>query len=152
MKIQALIISLLFAANVQSYGQLTGQINYEVVRKVDPANMRITINGEQVKPGDPNFPTDVPDTRTFGQKALYTQTFVREKRNEQEGMLRRSVAGGGMGGAPQTTNLGRPFEEQVFVDLVNQKTITLVTVGKDKGRQNLQKREPDPAHIWLAAD
>ncbi|MCE6991002.1 hypothetical protein [Dyadobacter sp. CY323] len=141
MKIQAIIVSLLLVAIVESYGQSSGQINYEVVRKVDPAGIRIMINGEQVKPGDPNFPADIPDTRTFGQKVLFTPNFVRENRDEQNAVVRRTVADGNSA-APQNTNMGRPFEEQVFVDVVGQKVISLLTVGKDKDAKTYKSESP----------
>ena len=105
----------------------SGQITYEVVRKVDPSSMRIMINGEQVRPGDPNFPSDIPDTRTFGQKVLVAGKYAKESRDEQNAIIRRIG-----GGAPQPIKADRPFDEQVFVDLGEQKTVTLLTVGKDK--------------------
>jgi GLPGLI family protein len=136
----ALFISLLMAAMRPTFGQSSGQISYEVVRKVDPSTMRIVINGEQVKPGDPNFPGDIPDTRTFGQKVLYTDIYAKENRDEQNAVVRTFVGGGG--GAPQTTSMGRPFNETVFVDLTNQKTVTLLTVGKDKEARTYRAETP----------
>ncbi|GAB3545940.1 GLPGLI family protein [Spirosoma fluminis] len=129
-RILVLLLSLLAAATRPALAQTSGQINYEVVRKIDPSSMRIVINGEQVKPGDPNFPTDIPDTRTFGQKVIFTKQYAKESRDEQNAVVRTFVGGPGGGSAPQVTNMGRPYEEDVFVDLANQKTITLLTVGK----------------------
>jgi GLPGLI family protein len=133
----ALILSLGFlsstnrVAKAQTSGQTwSGQITYEVVRKVDPSSMRIMINGEQVKPGDPNFPTDIPDTRTFGQKVLVAGNYAKENRDERNGAVRTMIGPGGS--STETTNLGRPFDEQVFVDLGAQKVVTLLTVGKEK--------------------
>jgi hypothetical protein len=72
------IIMLLFAAAPDILAQASGQISYEVVRKIDQSRLRFMVNGEEVKQGDPNFPTDVPDTRTIGQKVLFAGNFVRE--------------------------------------------------------------------------
>ncbi|MBD2700577.1 GLPGLI family protein [Spirosoma sp. BT702] len=116
----------------------SGQISYEGVRKVDPSQMRIVINGEQVKPGDPNFPTDIPDTRSFGQKTLINGTFAKESRDDQATVVRVR----GDGGVPQTRNLPRPFTEQIFVDLQGQKKVTLLTVGKDAEAKTYQAEVP----------
>ncbi|GAB3992883.1 hypothetical protein GCM10028807_26750 [Spirosoma daeguense] len=116
----------------------SGQITYEGVRKVDPSQMRIVINGEQVKPGDPNFPTDIPDTRMFGQKVLINGTYAKESRDEQAAVVRVR----GDGGPAQTRNFPRPFSEQVFVDLKDQKKVTLLTVGKDADAKTYQADAP----------
>jgi GLPGLI family protein len=145
MKTYIVLVPLLALFTATAYpllAQSTGEISYEVVRKIDPSGMRIMINGEQIKPGDPNFPADIPDTRTYGQKALFSGQYVKENRDEQNAGVRIMVSGTGAGGAPQTTNLGRPFEEQVFVDLTNQKRITLLTVGKEKEAKTYRADTP----------
>ncbi|GAB4040784.1 hypothetical protein [Spirosoma gilvum] len=115
-----------------------GQISYEGVRKVDPSQMRIVINGEQVKPGDPNFPTDIPDTRMFGLKTQIASHYAKEVRDEQNAVIR--VRDGG--GPPQTRNIPRPFTEQVFVDLSGMKKVTLLSVGKDADAKSYQAEAP----------
>ncbi|WP_338869626.1 GLPGLI family protein [Spirosoma sp. SC4-14] len=120
-------------AQTSSAATWSGQIAYEVVRKIDPNSMRIVINGEQVKPGDPNFPSDIPDTRTFGQKTLIAGTFAKVNREGENTAVRTMVTLGAAGPGPtQTSTAGRPFEEQVYVDLAAQKSITVLTIGKDK--------------------
>ncbi|MCF0051741.1 GLPGLI family protein [Dyadobacter sp. LJ53] len=131
---------LLLTGTFSAFAQSSGHISYEVVRKTDPSGMRIMINGEQVKPGDPNFPADVPDTRTFGQKVTFSGNFAKESRDEQNAVVRTFVQGGG--GPPRTTNMGRPFEEQTFLDFVNLKTITQLTVGKAKEAKTYQAETP----------
>ena len=116
----------------------SGQITYEGVRKLDPNNMRININGEDIKPGDPRFPTDIPDTRMFGQKVLIIGKYAKESRDEQSAVIR--VRDGG--GPPETRNIPRPFNEQVFVDLSGQKKVTILTVGKDKDAKMYQAEAP----------
>lgn len=149
----SLLLTLLVAAVRPCLAQTSGQINYEVVRKVNPADMRIVIDGQQVKPGDPNFPTDIPDSRTFGQKVLFTDKYAKESRDGQNAVVRTIVEDGVSGGAPRTTNVGRPFEEQVFVDLANRKTITLLTVGKDKETQTYRAETPvEPVSGWQLTD
>ncbi|SDF76849.1 GLPGLI family protein [Dyadobacter soli] len=132
------MIALLFAA-APIFAQTSGQINYEVVRKIDQSRLRFMVNGEEVKQGDPNFPTDVPDTRTIGQKVLFAGNFVRESRDEENMMLRVRQEPGGI---PQTTNAGRPFEEYVVIDIASQKVLTFVTVSKDKETRTYKTEAP----------
>lgn len=154
MKLQTILaVSLQFAVVSPAFAQQSGQITYEVVRKIDPSGMRIMINGEQVKPGDPNFPADIPDTRTFGQKILFTGNFVKENRDDQNTMIRTMVQDPGMGRAPQTSEMGKPFEEQVFVDLSASKLITLLTVGKGEQAQIYKSELPlKRAEGWQLTD
>lgn len=133
------IIMLLFTAAPNILAQASGQISYEVVRKIDQSRLRFMVNGEEVKQGDPNFPTDVPDTRTIGQKVLFAGNFVRENRDEENMMMRVTQEPGGI---PQTTNAGRPFEEYVVTDIAAQKTLTFVTVGKDKETHTYKSEAP----------
>jgi GLPGLI family protein len=128
-----LFLFLLLGIGQHSYSQKSGQISYEVVRKVDPSGMRIMINGEQLKPGDPNFPSDIPDTRTFGQKVSFSGDYAKESRDEENMVVRTVMQGPGTGGgAPQRTKMGRPFEEKSYVDIKRGMVLTFVTVGKDK--------------------
>ncbi|GAB4007873.1 hypothetical protein GCM10028808_12610 [Spirosoma migulaei] len=139
-----ILLSLLLAAARPMLAQTSGHINYEVVRKVDLSATRIVINGEQIKPGDPNFPTDIPDTRTFGQKVTFDDKYAKESRDAQTISIRmdsRPGPGGG-GGLPRNTNFSPPFEEKIFVDLANQKTVTLLTIGKDKDAKLYRAETP----------
>ncbi|CCH52556.1 hypothetical protein BN8_01567 [Fibrisoma limi BUZ 3] len=131
-----------FSRPLLAQAPTSGQITYEGVRKIDPSGMRIMINGEEVKPGDANFPADIPDTRTFSQKLIFAGNFAKEDRGEQNAVIRTIVDGPGGGGAPRRTNMGRPFDEQTFVDLTGQKTITLLTVGKEKEAKTYRAEAP----------
>lgn len=138
-----------------AFGQTSGQIAYEAARKIDPSALRIVINGEVVKPGDPNFPTDIPDTRTFGQKVSFTDKYAKETLEGGGGMMVRQVVGGGGAGpgVPRTTQLGRPFEESNYVDLVLQQTVTYLTVGKDKEAKTYRAQIPiKRAEGWQLTD
>lgn len=148
-----LFILLLLIAALKAHPQSAGRITYEVVRKIDPSGMRIVINGEQVKPGDPNFPSDIPDTRTFGQKVFFAGNYAREDRDEQNMMVRRVMDGPGTGGAPQSTNLGRPFDEQTIIDFQAQKILTFLTVGKEKDAVTYKTEVPiEPVSDWQITD
>ncbi|MCF0071190.1 GLPGLI family protein [Dyadobacter sp. CY261] len=146
MKKLLLIITLLFAANSDILAQASGQINYEVVRKIDQSRLRFMVNGEEVKQGDPNFPTDVPDTRTIGQKVLFAGNFVRENRDEENMMKRVMMEPGGV---PQMSNAGRPFEEYLVTDIAAQKILTFVTVGTEKEARTYKSEAPiEPIGGW----
>ncbi len=140
------IIALLFAAAPDLLAQASGQISYEVVRKIDQSRLRFMVNGEEVKQGDPNFPTDVPDTRTIGQKVTFAGNFVRENRDEENMMKRVVMEAGGM---ERVTNAGRPFEEYTVTDIAGQKILTFVTVGSDKETHTYKTEAPiEPTPGW----
>jgi GLPGLI family protein len=147
LSLTTLILALLFANSLPIFAQISadqwsGQISYEVVRKVDPTSIRIMINGEQVKPGDPNFPGDIPDTRTFGQKTVIAGSNAKVSREGENQVIRTFVSVGGGSNAGPQTNVGRPFDEQIFIDLANQKVITLLSVGKDKEAKSYRAEAP----------
>ncbi len=147
----ALMLLLSAAIICPAQAQSSGQISYEVIRKVDLNNMRIMIDGQQVKPGDPNFPTDVPDTRTYGQQLSFAGDYAREEREDQGAVVRTVMTMGG--GAPQTTNMGRPFDEKQYVDLANQKTVTLLTIGKEQDAKTYRAETPiQRAGGWQLTD
>ena len=136
-----LFTALLFMALQGAQAQTSGQINYEIVHKIDASKLKFMVNGEEVRQGDPGFPTDIPDTRTVGQKVTFAGNFVRENRDEQN-MMKRVTMEPGTGGVPQMTNAGRPFEESQITDIANQKILTLVTVGKDKDAHTYKTEAP----------
>ena len=114
---------------------MTGRLSYEAIVKVDLSQMKININGQELKPGDPNFPADIPDTRTFEIKTTFAGNNAKEEREGGGGaMVRVSMGGPGGGGPdrmPQTTRIEPPFSEKTYLDLAGQKIITVLTVGKD---------------------
>ncbi len=138
MKIKFLLAALWLAAG-QAYAQFSGQISYEIIRKIDPSSLRMLINGEPVKPGDPNFPTDIPDSRTYGQKSLFSGNYVKEVLDNQNTIVQRVSRDGG---PPRTANLGRPFNEYKCVDLAGQKSITFLTIGEGTEAKTYQSESP----------
>ncbi|MEO6287348.1 MAG: GLPGLI family protein [Dyadobacter sp.] len=145
-----------FMAALPARSQSSGQVTYEVTRKLEihPGGLKFIINGEVVKPGDANFPTDIPDTRTYGQKVLFAGNFAKENRDEQN-MVRRTLAHDPLlgGGAPQTKNMGRPFEEQTYVDLAARKVVTMLTIGKEKEAKMYRSEKPfQPVTGWQITD
>lgn len=79
----------------------SGQIFYEGVHKIDPASIRIKDdNGELLKPGDPNWPKDLPDSRMSEQKVLVNGAYAKVTGNNYQVM--------------PTVGNRRPFTEQFF--------------------------------------
>ncbi|MBC7893097.1 MAG: GLPGLI family protein, partial [Sphingobacteriaceae bacterium] len=125
---------------------VSGRIVYEAMQKIDPSQMRIVINGQEVRPGGPDAPPDLPDTRSFEMTLRFANGHAKE---EREGgganMVMRRMQGPGPGGSdgpgpggppPTTRNLGRPFEESTFLDLAGRKYVEVVSIPKD-----LEKKE-----------
>ena len=82
----------------------SGRIKYEVMQRVDLSQVRMVINGQEVRPGTalPGGGTvpDVPETRSYGQELIFAGNYAREKRDENGGMMnieRRVDGPGGPG-------------------------------------------------------
>ena len=121
--------------------QTSGSIYYEVTKRIDPNAIRVVINGEVVKPGSPNFPTDIPETRTTGMTLAFAGNYAKETR---ESGAQRTVATGFNGGVgvPQTTVLKAPFEEVTYVDLPGRAVATVLTVSKDNATTAYRSNAP----------
>jgi hypothetical protein len=114
------------------HAQTAGRISYEASRRIDPSQLRIVVNGQEVRPGSPDFPADIPDVRSFGQTLSFAGGYAKEA--QEGGSFSVRVDQGGPGGgsrAPQTTNLGRPFEEATYLNLKDRSAATVLTVKKD---------------------
>ncbi|KUG08537.1 GLPGLI family protein [Solirubrum puertoriconensis] len=112
-------------ANAQT---TSGRIMYEGTRRIDPNSMRVVINGQEIKPGSPDFPSDIPDVRSFAMTLSFANGYAKEER-EGGAVMRTMVSSSGA--APQVTNIGRPFEEAVYLNLNERATSTVLTLKKD---------------------
>lgn len=128
----------------------SGEIRYEVTRRIDFSQMRVNINGQEMRPGAtlPNGQTlDLPQTTEYGQSLLFAGNLAFEKRDMPAGMM-RTVRMGGPEGRPDgpppaggdRTPDGRPMRErrfnppvenQVYIDLSAQTIITVLGIKKD---------------------
>ncbi|AKD57012.1 hypothetical protein [Spirosoma radiotolerans] len=107
----------------------SGQITYEGIHKIDPASLRFKdSNGELMKPGDPNWPKDIPDNRMSEQKVLINGAYAKVTGNNYQVM--------------PTVGGRRPFTEQFFVDLKALKKVTILTVGNDADAKTYQAEAP----------
>ena len=148
MKLNNLIATLWMDAG-QAYAKLSGHNSYEVFLKIEPSQLRMVINGEPVKPGDPNFPTDIPDSRTFGQKALFSGNYVKEVMDDQNTIVSRISADGG---PAKTTNLGRPFDEYKLVNQVGQKIISFLTMKGPEAKTYQSENAIERISGWQMSD
>ncbi|MDO7845671.1 GLPGLI family protein [Hymenobacter sp. M29] len=150
-----LVLALTFGllATGAALAQTTGHISYEATQRVDLSKLNIVINGQPVKPGSPDFPTDIPETRSFGLTLTFAGPAAKEQR-EGGGMTIRTVTmNGGTGdtpaSAPQINNFARPFEEATYLDLANRATTTVLTVKKDDAPTTYRADAPiAPATGW----
>jgi hypothetical protein len=127
----ALFLTFGLLAPAAATAQTSGRISYEATQRVDLSQVRVMINGQQVKPGSPDFPTDIPESRSFGMTLAFAGTAAREER-ENSGATIRTVEGGpGGDGVPQTMNIPRPMQEATYLDLANRTSTTVLTVKKD---------------------
>jgi GLPGLI family protein len=106
----------------------SGLIKYEGTQRTDPSQMRVMVNGQEVKPGSPDFPTDIPESRSFGLTLAFAGNYARE---ERENMATRTVIAG-PNQAPEVSSIGRPFEEISYVDQASRATSTVLTLKKDQ--------------------
>ncbi len=149
------------------YGQtpVSGKITYEGMRQIDRSQMRMVINGQEVRPrvdspgspGAPDAPEGMPEVMSFTQKLVFAGTMAKEERDRPQNMMvRRTVDGGGPGGdgRPREQRTRPPFEQQTFLDLANRQRIDVLTVKKDSTTsQTYRSEKPMPtATDWTSSD
>lgn len=129
----------------------SGEIRYEATRRIDMSQVRVNINGQEVRPGGtlPNGQTlDIPQTTTFGQSLLFANGFGMEKRDMPGGMMRTFRVGGegrpdggggdrgdrgerGDRGPSPERRFRQPFDNLTYVDMGAQNLITVLGIKKD---------------------
>ena len=150
--------------NLFGQAPTSGKITYEGMRQIDRSQMRMVVNGQEVRPGSPgapDAPEGMPDVMSFTQKLVFSGTMAKEERDRPQGMNFRRTEGGpdgagvpGAGGAdrPRPTRMALPFEQQTFLDLANRQRIDVLTVKKDSTTQVYRSEKPMPdATDWTTA-
>lgn len=137
----------------------SGKITYEGMRQIDRTQMRMVINGQEVRPGSPgapDAPEGMPEVMSFTQKLVFAGTMAKEERDRpQNMMIRQTVDGrpGGGEGQPRTTRITPPFEQQTFLDLANRSRIDVMTVKRDSVSQTYRAEKPMPTVTdWQTSD
>jgi len=159
---KTLIQSLFLAAvtSASALAQSAGQINYEAMVKLDPSQIRIVINGQAVSPGDPNFPADIPDSRSFELKLQFAGNYGKEINEGANMMVRRFVGGPGgpeggpaLGGPGQAVNISRPFDEQTYLDLSGRNLISVLSIKEGETTKSYRSEKPiAAASNWQYSD
>ena len=136
-----LLVSLHLTA--QTPASVSGKISYEGMRRIDASQMRIVINGQEVRPGSPgapDAPEGMPDVVSFTQKLVFAGTtsgiMAKEERDRPQGMMMRRTMGDGIGngaggGQPRDVRMSPPFEQQTYLDLGKRQRIEVMTIKKD---------------------
>ncbi|QHT65857.1 GLPGLI family protein [Rhodocytophaga rosea] len=132
----AYVFTLLFcllATMSSSYAQsaASGTIFYEGARKIDPSQMKIVINGEEVKPGSADAP-DVPTIASFSQTLIFSGKYAKEEREMPRPVIRTLDGGPGGPEREQTMKMEPPLAEKLYLDLQTQKIIRVMEVKKEK--------------------
>lgn len=149
------------------YGQtpVSGKITYEGMRQIDRSQMRMVINGQEVRPGSPgapDAPEGMPEVMSFTQKLVFSGTMAKEERDRPQNMMMRRTGGDGppdgSGGAREgrtrTTRMTPPFEQQTYLDLANRQRIDVLLVKKDSTTTEIYRSDkPMPAAAdWTPVD
>lgn len=129
------------------------------MQKVDLSQMRVVINGQEVRPDRADAPVEIPETRSFSQQFIFSGNYGKEEQDRNGGggitiqQVARDVESGGPGGPPPGGSggsegrgnrnfSGRPFERNVYFDLATQKTIEVVSIKKDSVTKVYQTELP----------
>ena len=136
-----------------------GKITYEGMRQIDRSQMRMVINGQEVRPGSPgapDAPEGMPEVMSFTQKLVFSGTMAKEERDRPQNMMvRRTVGGDGSerSGPPRETRMSPPFEQTTFLDLANRQRIDVMTIKKDSVSTTYRTERPMPkAENWQPSD
>ncbi|GAB3940261.1 hypothetical protein GCM10028805_01750 [Spirosoma harenae] len=163
-----LMAGLITTTALAQTASVSGKITYEGMRQIDRSQMRMVINGQEVRPGSPgapDAPEGMPETISFTQKLVFAGTMAKEERDRQQGpMMFRRQGGGGSpdGGGPTAADranrpgnmrMNFPFEQQTYLDLANKQRIDVLTVKKDSVSTAYRTDKPLPAVTdWQASD
>ncbi|GAB3991429.1 hypothetical protein GCM10028807_21450 [Spirosoma daeguense] len=151
----------LFSTSALAQTSVSGKITYEGMRQIDRSQMRMVINGQEVRAGAPELPEGAPDVISFTQKLVFSGTMAKEERDRQQGgmMFRRQMGDGNGGGSgersnrPRTMNMTPPFEQQTYLDLANRQSIDVMTMTKDSVKQTYRTEHPlAKAEGWQLSD
>ncbi|MCK8492993.1 GLPGLI family protein [Spirosoma sp. RP8] len=148
------------AQTTQSGSPISGKITYEGMRRIDRSQMRMVVNGQEVRPGSagaPEAPEGMPEVISFTQKLVFAGTMAKEERDRPQNMMFRQNRGGdnadNAGGPPRGMRMSPPFEQNTYLDLANRKRIDVMTVKRDSTSQIYRSEKPMPtASDWQTSD
>ncbi len=118
----------------------SGIITYEVMRKLDPSQIKIVRDGDVLQAGSPDAP-DVPDVVTMSQKLLFAGNYAKEERETPSAVIRR-LDDNGSGPVGETKRITPPFTEKTYLDVQAKKYIQVLEITKDGETKRYQAEEP----------
>lgn len=137
-----LLLLLIFSSGLKGFAQLNaGIISYEGMRKLDPSQIRVVVNGDVVQAGSPDAPADLPDVISFSQKLVFANNAAKEVRDNPGPVVRRFVGTPGNAGPGEPVNIEPPFIENTMVDLAGKKYIRTLEIKKNGKAQIYQTDE-----------
>ncbi|MEZ0541272.1 GLPGLI family protein [Fibrella arboris] len=167
--IAVLAIGLLLtgAASAQTSAPTSGTISYETMRRTDLSNMRVNINGQEVRPGGtlPNGSTfNPPETMESVENYRFAGQWAMREPVDRRNMMQMRFQGGGPGGpgggdgngggggqqgptAEQRRQMDRfrsmrfPVEDTQFTDMSTGKAFTITTVTVDSTHKDYYRTE-----------
>lgn len=152
--VTAALIGLHLATQLANAQPTAGKISYEVMQKIDFSQIKMVINGQEVRSDGADAPAGMPETRSFVQHFIFSGTHGKEEQDRNSGggiMVRQVIQDGGGGpgpgpGGPEgrgNRNFnGRPFERAVYYDLAAQKTVEVLAIKKDSVTRFYQTEIP----------
>ncbi len=158
MKKSLTFLTLLLTAGFSLFGQTetppataSGKISYEVMRRIDLSQIRMVINGQDVRPGSAEAPADLPEVITTAQHLLYSGTSAKEQRDQQNTMMQFRRGGPGGDNPPgdrptrapgdQTQRMSPPFRSEVFLNLTTGQRVEVLNVRKDSVTQETYRTD-----------
>jgi GLPGLI family protein len=138
-------------ALAQTTAPTSGKITYEGMRQIDRSQMRMVVNGQEVRPGSGDAPEGLPEVMSFTQKLVFSGTMAKEERDRPQGMMFRRNMDGGAGqpdgsgdrqNRPRNMNFTPPMAQQTYLDLANRTHIDVMTLTKDSVKTTYRTDRP----------
>lgn len=142
----------------------SGKITYEGLRRVDMSRIRMSVNGQEVRPGSGDVPEGMPDVISFTQKLLFAGSYAKEERDRPQNPMRQNRAGDANSSPDGASANGRPIggpgmgmmrmnDQETYLDMANRQRISIMTVRRDSATQRYRTERPFPkAEGWETSD
>ena len=142
----------------------SGKITYEGLRRMDLSRIRMSVNGQEIRPGSGDAPEGMPDVISFTQKLIFAGSYAKEERDRPQNPMRQNRAGNAST-PPEGTSAGGPAagrfdmrmtrmnEQETYLDMTNRQRISIMTVRRDSTTQRYRTERPFPkAEGWETSD
>ncbi len=142
----------------------SGKITYEGLRRVDMSRIRMSVNGQEIRPGSGDVPEGMPDVVSFTQKLIFAGSYAKEERDRTQNPMRPNRAGdansspngASASGAPAgraDMRMTRMNDQETYLDMASRQRISILTVRRDSTTQRYRTERPFPkAEGWEMSD